>query len=54
MMNVINLAGVTAAIVGSMALALWMEWMSLRWLMRLMPGRRGSSATEPLQQAGRN
>lgn len=40
MIGFINLAGVAAAIVGSMALALGLEWISLRALMRLMPGRR--------------
>jgi hypothetical protein len=44
MTNVIQFAGVTAAIVGSMALALWIEWVSLRGLMRLMPRRNGSVA----------
>jgi hypothetical protein len=42
MTNVINFAGVTVAIVGSMALALWIEWVSLRGLMRLMPTRGGA------------
>lgn len=42
MTNVINFAGVTAAIVGSMALALWIEWVGLRGLMRLMPTRSGA------------
>jgi hypothetical protein len=45
MTNVINFAAVTAAIVGSMALALWIEWVSLRGLMRLMPTRSGAPGT---------
>ena len=35
----IDLAGVAAAIVLSIGLALWLEWMTLRGLMRLMPAR---------------
>lgn len=39
MIGFINLAGVAAAIVSSMALALGIEWISLRALLLLMPGR---------------
>ena len=35
----IDLAGVAAAIVLSIGLALWLEWMTLRGLMRLMPAK---------------
>jgi hypothetical protein len=35
----IDLAGVGGAIVLSIGLALWLEWMTLRGLMRLMPAR---------------
>jgi hypothetical protein len=43
MENVIDFAGVAGAIVASMGLALWIEWLSLRGLMRLMPARPGNS-----------
>jgi len=36
---VIDFAGVAGAIVVSVGLALWMEWVSLRGLMLLMPPR---------------
>ena len=39
MKNVIDFAGLAVAIVASMGLALWMEWLSLRGLMLLMPAR---------------
>jgi hypothetical protein len=35
----IDLAGVGGAIVLSIGLALWLEWMTLRGLMRLMPAK---------------
>jgi len=35
----IDLAGVAAAVVLSIGLALWLEWMTLRGLMRLMPAK---------------
>jgi len=38
--HLVDFAGVAVAIVGSMALALWIEWVSLRGLLRLMPARR--------------
>jgi hypothetical protein len=37
MKYVIDFAGVAGAIVASMALALWIEWLTLRGLMLLMP-----------------
>lgn len=37
--GLIGFAGVGAAIIASMGLAMWMEWYCLRLLMRLMPGR---------------
>jgi hypothetical protein len=40
MEQVINFAGIAGAILGSMALALWIEWISLRGLLRLMPARQ--------------
>lgn len=40
MIGFINLAGVAGAIVGSIALALGIEWISLRALLHLMPGRQ--------------
>jgi hypothetical protein len=36
---VIDLVGVAGAIVLSIGLALWLEWMSLRGLMWLMPAK---------------
>lgn len=36
---VLDFAGVAGAIVASMGLALWIEWLSLRGLMLLMPTR---------------
>jgi len=36
---VLDFAGVAGAIVASMGLALWIEWLSLRGLMLLMPAR---------------
>jgi hypothetical protein len=35
----LDFAGVAVAIVASMGLALWIEWLSLRGLMLLMPAR---------------
>ena len=46
MENIMNFAGLTAAVAGSVGLALWIEWISLRGLMRLMPGRQGRGARE--------
>ncbi|HKS67106.1 MAG TPA: hypothetical protein VJR26_07695 [Candidatus Acidoferrales bacterium] len=39
MKAIADFMGVAAAIAGSVALALWIEWASLRGLMRLMPAR---------------
>lgn len=39
MRAILDFAGVAGAIGGSVALALWIEWASLRGLMRLMPAR---------------
>jgi hypothetical protein len=47
---VIDFVGVAGAIVASMGLALWIEWVSLRELMRLMPGRPGNSGGTQIQQ----
>ena len=47
---VIDFAGVAGAIVASMGLALWIEWVSLRGLMRLMPARRGRAGGTQIQQ----
>lgn len=46
---VTDIVGVAAAIVVSMGLALWLEWLSLRGLMRLMPAR---PAPVPIAAAG--
>jgi hypothetical protein len=40
----LDFAGVAVAIGFSVALALWVEWLGLRGLMRLMPARAGSAA----------
>lgn len=48
--NVIDLAGLAGAIVASVALALWMEWLSLRGLMLLMPARPDDSGSAETQQ----
>jgi hypothetical protein len=42
---VIDLAGVAGAIVISISLALWLEWMTLRGLMRLMPAKPVAAVT---------
>lgn len=39
MKYMIDFAGIAGAIVTSIGLALWIEWLSLRGLMLLMPGR---------------
>ena len=39
MKAIADFMGVAAAIAGFVALALWIEWASLRGLMRLMPAR---------------
>jgi hypothetical protein len=41
MSNFIGFAGVASAIIASMGLAMWLEWLCLSWLMRVMPGRAG-------------
>jgi hypothetical protein len=47
---IIDFAGVAGAIVASMGLALWIEWVSLRGLMRLMPARPGHTSSTQIQQ----
>lgn len=37
MQTIIGAAGIASAIAGSVGLALWIEWLSLRGLMHLMP-----------------
>ncbi|HUJ33081.1 MAG TPA: hypothetical protein VLY23_17500 [Candidatus Acidoferrum sp.] len=51
MEQMIDLAGVAAAIAASMVLALGLEWLSLRGLMRLMPARP-RALTETPRAAG--
>jgi hypothetical protein len=48
---IIDFAGVAGAIVASMGLALWIEWVSLRGLMRLMPARQVNSGNAGIQPA---
>jgi hypothetical protein len=48
--HIVDFAGVAGVIVASMGLALGIEWISLRGLMRLMPARSGNSVTAPLQK----
>lgn len=58
---VLNFAGIATTIVFSIALAVYLDWLALRGLMRVMPGRRtratGGSSTvganvEPKYQPG--
>jgi hypothetical protein len=42
----IDLAGVGGAIVLSIGLALWLEWMTLRGLMRLMPAKPAAAVPQ--------
>ncbi len=46
MQTILGAAGMTSAIVGSVALALWLEWLSLRGLMHLMPAPVLSALSE--------
>ena len=48
--HIVDFAGVAGVIVASMGLALGIEWLSLRGLMRLMPARSGSSGAVPTQK----
>ena len=58
---ILNFAGIVTTIALSMALAVYLDWLALRGLMRVMPGRRtratGGSSTvganvEPKYPAG--
>jgi hypothetical protein len=39
--NFLTFAAMAGAVVASIGLALGLEWLSLHWLMRLMPQRAG-------------
>ncbi len=54
MNQIIDFAGVAGAIVFSMGLALWIEWLSLRGLMHLMPARPGNSNSAHVAQENRS
>ena len=41
MENFIAFAEITSAIIAAIGLALGLEWLSLNWLMRMMPQRHG-------------
>jgi len=43
MENFIAFAEITSAIIAAIGLALGLEWLSLNWLMRMMPQRHGRS-----------
>lgn len=47
----VDFAGVAGAIGLSVALALWLEWVTLRGLMRLMPARAVESDATPISRA---
>ena len=47
----VDFAGVAGAIGLSVALALWLEWVTLRGLMRLMPARAVESDATPISLA---
>ena len=49
MESAIGIIGVVISMLVSLALALWLEWLSLRGLMRLMPAsaRYASTSIEP-------
>jgi hypothetical protein len=51
MNDVIDFAGVAGAIGLSVALALWLEWVTLRGLMRLMPARAVEMKATPISTA---
>ena len=46
----VDFAGVAGAIGLSVALALWLEWVTLRLLMRLMPARAVESDVTPISR----
>lgn len=52
--HIVDFAGVAGVIVASMGLALGIEWLSLRGLMRLMPARTGNSGPAPAQREDRH
>ncbi len=45
--NFIAFAEVAGAIIAAMGLAMWLEWLTLNGLMRLMPPRRDPHQTPP-------
>lgn len=50
---VLNFAGIMTTVVFSIALAVYIDWLALRGLMRLMPGR-GTRATGASSIVGAN
>ncbi|HLV95055.1 MAG TPA: hypothetical protein VKS44_07670 [Candidatus Acidoferrales bacterium] len=54
METILDFTGVASAIGISVALALWIEWLSLRGLMRLMPARTAHLKDFAVTSAERN
>lgn len=54
MKTILDFTGVASAIGISVALALWIEWLSLRGLMRLMPVRTAHLKNVVVTSAERN
>lgn len=54
MKTIMDFTGVAGAIGVSVALALWIEWLSLRGLMRLMPARTAGVKDFAAASAERN
>lgn len=49
--NVLNIAGLAGAALASFSLALLLEWLCLRGLLELMPGREGRGPQAKRQPA---